>query len=159
VKLKVKKGKVFLLKAPVWSRGWVEVHFYSSMTAALEEGKWSAARPGRTLPLGNTRYPFYRRLGGPQGRSGLAENLVPTGVWSRTLRPVVSHYTDWATPSESFNYHEWHGTMKTIAFSLSSARQLFPFHLIFSEACSSKWILFHPHYVSLLVSQRFHTNS
>ena len=32
-------------------------------------GEWSAARPGRTLPPGKTRYPFYRRLGGPQ--SGL----------------------------------------------------------------------------------------
>jgi hypothetical protein len=54
------------------------------MTAALEGGEWSAARPGRTLPPGNARYPFYRRLGGPQGRSGRAENLVPTGIRSRT---------------------------------------------------------------------------
>ena len=45
------------------------------MTAALEGGEWSAARPGRILPPGKTRYPFYRRLGGPQGRSGRAENL------------------------------------------------------------------------------------
>ena len=49
------------------------------MTAALEGAEWSAARPGRTLPPGKTRYPFYRRLGGTQGRSGRAENLVPTG--------------------------------------------------------------------------------
>jgi len=28
------------------------------MTAALEGGEWSAARPGRTLPLGKTRYPL-----------------------------------------------------------------------------------------------------
>ena len=49
------------------------------MTAGLEGGEWSAARPGRTLPPGKSRYPFYRRLGGPQGRSGRAENLVPTG--------------------------------------------------------------------------------
>ena len=47
------------------------------MTAALEGGECSAARPGRTLPPGKTRYPFYRRLGGPQGRSGRTENLVP----------------------------------------------------------------------------------
>jgi hypothetical protein len=40
------------------------------MTAALEGREWSAARRGRTLPPGKTRYPFYRRLGGPQGRSG-----------------------------------------------------------------------------------------
>jgi len=58
---------------------------------------WSAARPGRTLPPGKTRYPFYRRLGGPQGRSGRAGNLVPSGIRSRTVQPVVSCYTDWAT--------------------------------------------------------------
>ena len=59
------------------------------MTAALEGGEWSAAPPGRTLPPGKTRYPFYRRLGGPQGRSGPAENLVPTGIRSRIVHPVV----------------------------------------------------------------------
>jgi len=67
------------------------------MSAALEGGEGSAARPGRTLPPGKTRYPFYRRLGGPQGRSGRAENLVPTGIRSRIVQPVVSRYTDWAT--------------------------------------------------------------
>jgi len=67
------------------------------MTAALEGGEWSAARPVRTLPPGKTRYPFYRRLGGPQGRSERAKNLVPTGIRSRTVQPIVSRYTDWAT--------------------------------------------------------------
>jgi len=72
------------------------------MTAALEGGEWSAARPGRTLPQGKTRYPFYRRLGGPQGRSGRAEYLVSTGNGSRTVQPVVSRYTDWAIrPTEA----------------------------------------------------------
>ena len=59
------------------------------MTAALEGGEWSAARPGRTLPPGKTRYLFYRRLYGPQGRSGQPENLVPTGIRSRTVQPVA----------------------------------------------------------------------
>ena len=67
------------------------------MTAALEGGEWSEARLGRTLAPEKTRYPFYRRLGGPQGRSGWAENLVPTGIRSRTVQPVVSRYTDWGT--------------------------------------------------------------
>jgi len=71
------------------------------MTAALEEGEWSAARPGSTLPPRKTRYPFYRRLSGPQGRSGRAENLVPTGIRSRTVQSVVSRYTDWATRATS----------------------------------------------------------
>jgi len=52
-------------------------------------GEWSASRPGRPLPPGKTRYPFYRRLVGPQGWSGRAENLVPTGIRSRTVQPVV----------------------------------------------------------------------
>jgi len=54
------------------------------MTAALEGGEWSATRPGQSLPPGKTRYPLYRRLGGPQGRSGRAENLVHTGIRART---------------------------------------------------------------------------
>ena len=67
------------------------------MTAALEGGEWSAARPGRTFPPVKTRYPFYTRLSGPQGRSRRTENLVPTGIRSRTVQPVVSRYTNSAT--------------------------------------------------------------
>ena len=43
------KGKVFPLQARLWPRRWVEVQLYSSMTAALEGGEWSAARSDRTL--------------------------------------------------------------------------------------------------------------
>jgi hypothetical protein len=57
-------------------------------------GEWSTARPGRTLPAGQTWYPLYRRLGGPQGRSGQAGNLAPPGFDPRTVQPVVSRYTD-----------------------------------------------------------------
>ena len=60
------------------------------MTAALEGGEWSAARPGRTLPPGKTRYQFYTSTGGTQGRSGRAENLVPTGIRSQTIQPLVA---------------------------------------------------------------------
>jgi len=49
--------------------------------------------PATSTP-GKTQYPLYRRLGGPQGRSGQAENLVPTGIRSRTVQPLVSRYTD-----------------------------------------------------------------
>jgi len=40
-------------------------------------GEWSAARSGRTLPQGKSRYPFYRRLGGPQSRSGQVRKSRP----------------------------------------------------------------------------------
>jgi len=56
------------------------------MTAVVEG---SAARPGRNLPPGKTRYPLYRRLGGHQGRSGRAENLVLAEIRSRTVQPVA----------------------------------------------------------------------
>jgi hypothetical protein len=59
------------------------------MTTALEGGEWSAARPGRTLPSGKTRFPLYRRLREPQGRSGRAGNLAPTGFDPRTVQPVT----------------------------------------------------------------------
>jgi len=82
------------------------------MTTALEGGEWSAACPSCTLPPGKTQYPFYSRLGGPQGRSGWAENLVPTRIQSQTVQPVVSRFTDWATrPTRLWgtnqSYHSW----------------------------------------------------
>jgi hypothetical protein len=55
---------------------------HTSKTSVLEGGERSASRPSRTLPPGKTRYPLYRKLGGSQGRSGQAENLVPTGIRS-----------------------------------------------------------------------------
>ena len=86
------------------------------MTAALEGGEWSAARPGRTLPPGKTWYPFYRRLGGPQGRCGRTENLVPTGIRSRTVQLVVSRYTDWEeSTSATFRVEVYRGADKSLA--------------------------------------------
>ena len=59
---------------------------------------WVVSKTPRPhLAPGKTRYSFYRRLDGPQGRSRRAENFVPIGIWSRIVQPVVSHYTDWAT--------------------------------------------------------------
>ena len=51
---------------------------------------------------GKTRYPLYRRLGGPQGRSGQVRKISPPpGFDPRTVQPVASRYTDWATrPTE-----------------------------------------------------------
>ena len=64
------------------------------MTAAMEVGEWSAARPDCILPLEKTSYQFYRRLGGHQHRSQWAENLVPTGIRFRTVQPMFIRYTD-----------------------------------------------------------------
>ena len=63
-----------------------------------------SSTPRPLFTPGKTRYPFYRKLGGPQGRFGRAENLFLTGIRSRTVQPVVSHYTDWATRPTCFLY-------------------------------------------------------
>jgi len=69
----------------------VEVYIYSFMTTALEWGEGSASRPGRSIPPGKTRYPLYRRLGGPQGRSGQMRKIsLPPGFDPRTVQPVAS---------------------------------------------------------------------
>ena len=54
------------------------------------------------LPLGRTRYPLYRRQGGPQGRSGRVQKISPPlGFDPQTVQPVVSRYTNWAIPALS----------------------------------------------------------
>ena len=58
------------------------------MSTALEGDEWSAACPGRPLPLGKTGFTLYRRLGGLQGLSGRVENLDSLGFDPRTVQPV-----------------------------------------------------------------------
>jgi hypothetical protein len=73
-----------------------------SLTSALDEVGSQPHDPA-ALPLtshGKTRYPLYRRLGGPQGRSGRLRKTLPTpGFDPRRAQPVVSRYTDWAIPA------------------------------------------------------------
>ena len=53
------------------------------MTTTLEGVEGTASRLGRSLPLGKNRYPFYMRLGAPQGRSGQVRKISPpTGIRS-----------------------------------------------------------------------------
>ena len=69
--------------------------------------EWSAARPGRTSGPGKTRYPFYSRLGGPQGQSGRTEKLIPTGILSRTIQPVAQSLYRLSYPAhlKGFYFH------------------------------------------------------
>ena len=48
------------------------------------------------LPPGKKRYPLYRRLGGPRGRSGQVRKIRPPDPW--TIQPVASGYIDCAMP-------------------------------------------------------------
>jgi hypothetical protein len=74
------------------AHGGVDVLIHTFLTSALVAGEWSASRPGRFTPGGNSpRYPLDRRLGGPQSQYGLhgkEKFLDPTGT--RTPTPSSS---------------------------------------------------------------------
>ena len=71
-----------------------------SLTSALDGDGWSTPRPGRFTPEKETWYPLYRRLGGPQGRSGPARKISPPpGFDPRTVQPATSRYTDYTIPA------------------------------------------------------------
>ena len=71
----------------------------SSLFVTVKKVKWSRYRPGVAQRVGRgIALPFHDRgtrrrwvvswrLGGPQGRSARSENLVPTGIRSRTVQP------------------------------------------------------------------------
>jgi len=61
------------------------------MTTALKGVEGSASRPGRSLLPGETRYPLYRRLGGPRGRYGQVRKISnPPRFDPRTIHPVAN---------------------------------------------------------------------
>jgi hypothetical protein len=77
---------------------------YSFTTPALDEGEWSASRPGLALPPGKGPwYPLYSRLDGPQIRFGhrcQRKFFCPcrgSNLDRPVVQPVARHYTDWAT--------------------------------------------------------------
>jgi len=58
-----------------------------SLTSAPDGGGWSAPRRGRFTP-GKDPYPLYRRLGGPQGLSGLVRTTShPSGLPLTAIKP------------------------------------------------------------------------
>jgi len=65
------------------------------LASALDGGEGLDSHTGRNLPPGKIWYPFYRRLGGLQGRSGQVRKIsLPWGFDPRTVQPVGSRYTD-----------------------------------------------------------------
>jgi hypothetical protein len=74
---------------------------YSFLTSALDRGEWSASRPAGALPRDkDTQYPLYRRMGGPQCRSGhrgYRKNPSPLpGIEPRSpARPVRGQTVYW----------------------------------------------------------------
>jgi len=122
------------------------------MTAALEGGEWSAARPGRTLPPGKTRYPFYRRLGGPQGRYGGAENFVPTGIRSRIVQPLAQSLYRLSYRAHNNNNNNRRGLRPTAFTEQIVTGPVLPLRVsIFPRLCHSNIA---PQYISFTCHRR-----
>ena len=68
------------------------------MTAALEGGEWSAARPGCTLPSGKTRYPILQEAGWAPGPAW-------TGGKSRPHRDSIPDRQPVAQSLYRLSYH------------------------------------------------------
>jgi len=65
-----------------------------SLTSAPDEVGGQRHTPA-ALPPGKNRYPLYRGLGGPRGRSGRVRKIFPPpGFDPRTIQPVASRCTD-----------------------------------------------------------------
>jgi hypothetical protein len=64
-----------------------------SLTSALD-GVGGQRHAPAALPLGNTLFPLYRKLGGPQSRSRRVRKISPPPGFDRhTVQPVTSRYT------------------------------------------------------------------
>ena len=119
------------------------------MTTALEGGEGSASRPGRSLLPGKTRYPLYMRLDGPQGRSGQVRKISPPpGFDPRTVQPVASHYTDWATRPTRGYCAVFHNSCN-----------VWRFILVIWAVCSYGWVARRSNWLSCLVLWGLHVYS
>jgi hypothetical protein len=74
-----------------------------SLTSTLD-GLGGSRHAPAALPPEKTRYSLYRRLGGPQDRSGRVRKISPQPVFDpRAVQPVASRYTDWAIVAHCSN--------------------------------------------------------
>jgi len=67
---------------------------------------WVNATPRPFYPGKETRYPLYRRLGGPQDRSGQVRKISPPpALLQLTIQPEASRSTDYAIQAHIYTYN------------------------------------------------------
>jgi hypothetical protein len=104
VKVKVKLTLEQATKFHRGSRG-IAVLFLNLGAILMVGGQRHAPAAG---PPGRPQYPLYRRLCGPQGRSGWVQQISPPpGFDSMTVQPVASSYTNWAVVAQPFAWSDW----------------------------------------------------
>ena len=83
-----------------------------------------SSTPQPQFTPGKDPVPILQEAGGPQSRSGWAENLVPTGIRFRTVQPVVSRYTDGATRPTNAKSHTHYNAKDERVFTVFSSAML-----------------------------------
>jgi hypothetical protein len=79
---------------------------YSSTLPSTSALRWEwVVNAPPDLPPVNTRYPLYRRLGGPPKGQGKSCPPPLPGFDPRTVQHVASSYTDWAIPAPLINMY------------------------------------------------------
>ena len=80
-----------------------------------DEDRWLTSRSGRLTPGKETRYPLYRRLGGPQDRSGWVRKTAKAGQAFRLPSWTSRRVLSWAgtNVSEKPTYHTTRSTLPT----------------------------------------------
>ena len=110
------------------------------MTAVLEGGEWSAARPGRTLFRERPGTHFTGGWVGPRAGLDGAEKLVPTGIQSRTVQPVAQSLYLLSNPTcyLIINYKR-HGMSNLKIYKANqSCRQIQGFYFAFYQGSKPK---------------------
>ena len=93
------KGKVYPITGHEGPEGDQMYSSTLSSTSALD-GRSGQPHASAALPSGTTRYPLYRRLGGPQVRFRRVRKISPPPRFDpRTVQPVASRFVDWAIPA------------------------------------------------------------
>ena len=101
------KGKVLPRTGHEGPEGELKYGSTLPLTSAIDGVGGQPHAPAALSP-GKTRYPLYRRLGGPQGRSGRVRKISTSlGFDPRTVQPVASRYTDWAIAAPKFRIDEF----------------------------------------------------
>jgi hypothetical protein len=81
------------------------------------------------LPPGKTRYPVYRRLGGPQRQSGQVRIIWPLPEFDpRTVQHGVSRYTVYAIPPPFGAERPIYGSYRTANLQTLHFKYLFNKH-------------------------------
>ena len=92
---------------PIYNQNWRNistVYIYIKKLASNEIFSPSNKIHGEVGRAKDLSAPLYRRLGGPQGRSGRVRKILPPpGFDAQTAQPVGNHSTDWTIPAPFLN--------------------------------------------------------